>query len=109
MATFTFTIETYKKVYTFFAIKNILPFLLKSVLYIYHFVQFKKVQAKIKTFLNFSNEVNIMTLAYLLKLSFKAQSINVKAQKTNCFTFKMFKIIPTIFQIDNKLNRACFF
>lgn len=53
--------------------------LLKCILWIYYLVYFKKNQAKIKVLLDFSNEINTITLVYISKQDFKIQSTNIKA------------------------------
>lgn len=69
-----------------FAIDNFtLPF--EWILCIYYPVQFKKDQAKVQALINFDNEVNTMNLTYIVKLSFKIRSINIKAQKIDGFIF----------------------
>lgn len=44
--------------------------LLKYVLYIYYLIWFKKNQTKTQTLIDFSNNVNAITLVYLKKLGF---------------------------------------
>lgn len=44
---------------------------LKHMLNIYHMIYFKKDQARVKALLDFINEVNAMTSAYMAKLGFK--------------------------------------
>lgn len=50
---------------------------LKQVLCIYHSIRFKKDQVKIKALPDSGSEVNTMTQAYIAKLSFKVQLINI--------------------------------
>ena len=50
-----------------------------------------------------------MTLGYILKLGLKVCSINVKVQKIDGFTLKMFEIVLASFQIEDKLGKARFF
>lgn len=47
--------------------------------------------------------------AYILKLGFKTCNINVKAQKIDSSTLKMFQIVLTSFQVKDKLGKARFF
>ena len=46
---------------------------------------------------------------YVLKLGLKIYPINVKAQKIDNFTFKMFEMVLASFQIENTLKKAQFF
>lgn len=71
--------------------------ILNQILYIYHQIQFKnnKAQALIK----FNNKVNTITLAYKLKLDFKAHYTNIEAQKINSSNFKIFEMFLASFYI----------
>lgn len=53
-----------------FSAKILALLLLKRVLCIYYPMQFKKNQAKIQTLLDSGSEVNAITPAYIIKLSF---------------------------------------
>lgn len=75
-------------------------FALDWVLCIYYPVWFKK--DKVRALINFGNKVNTITPAYALKLSLKVRSTDIGAQKTNVSTLKMFEIILTSFQVEDK-------
>lgn len=82
---------------------------LKHMPYIYYLVWFKKNQTKILALIDSGNEVNTITRSYIVKLDFKIYATDVKAQKINSFTFKIFEIVLTSFQINNKLEKSRFF
>lgn len=48
-------------------------------------------------------------MAYALKLGLKVRCINIEIQKIDNFTFKMFGIFLSSFQIENKLEKAWIF
>ena len=50
-----------------------------------------------------------MTLAFTLKLGLWVQPTNVRAQKINNFTLKIFGMVLANFQIEDKYGRARFF
>lgn len=54
---------------------------LKRVLSIYYLFYFWKNMNKISTLLDLSSKINIIMLAYVLKLDFTVYYINIKAQK----------------------------
>lgn len=54
---------------------------LKKILNIYYLFYFEKNINKISTLLNLNNKINIIMLAYVLKLDFTVYYINIKAQK----------------------------
>lgn len=64
--------------------------LLKHMSYIYYSILFKKNQAKIRILLDFSNEINAISLIYITKLSLKVYLTNVKTQKIDDSIFKIF-------------------
>lgn len=79
-------------------LKNIKVFSpLKYILYINYVIYFKKDQIKILMLLNFASKINIICLAYTVKLSVKVLFINVKACKINDFISKIFYIVLAIF------------
>ena len=47
-----------------------------------------------------------MTLAYILKLSFKVRTIDIEAQKINGSTLETFRMVMARFQIEDKLGRT---
>ena len=48
-------------------------------------------------------------MAYTSKLGLKICYINVRAQKIDGFTFKIFGIVIASFQIEDKIGKARFF
>ena len=55
------------------------------------------------------NEVIAITLAYVSKLGIKVFHIDIKAQKIDRSTLETFGIVPTNFQVEDKLGKAPFF
>lgn len=47
-----------------------------------------------------------MTSAYAAKLGLKVQPINVKTQKIDGSTLKIFEMVLANFQVDDKLGRS---
>lgn len=65
-----------------FDIEVFAPF--KSILCIYYPIWFKKDnKAKIQALINFSNFINILALAYIVKLDLKVRFTNIGALKIN--------------------------
>lgn len=62
-----------------------------------------------KDLFNFNNKNNIILLENASKLGLKIYHINIGAQKINNSIFKMFEKVQTSFQIENKLEKTCFF
>lgn len=79
---------------------------LKYVLYIYYMVHFKKDQIKAQTLINSNNKVNTITKLYVIKLDLSIHTIDIKAQKIDNFSLKMFSIILASFEIKKKLERV---
>lgn len=50
-----------------------------------------------------------MIFVYIWKLDLKIDFINIKVQKIDSFSFKIFEMILTRFYIKNKLERVLFF
>lgn len=82
MATFLLVIKTSKK--------NVI---LKKILYIYYPLCFQKNIIDIKLLIDSGNKVNDIILGFALKLDFKVYFTNIKAQKIDNFTLKIFKIV----------------
>lgn len=80
---------------------------LKRVPYIQYPVQFNK--KEMRALINSSSKVNTMTPSYALKLGLKICQINVRAQKINDSTVKIFGMVLVSFQVEDKLQRARFF
>ena len=53
--------------------------------------------------------MNAMSFSYTKKLGLKVQQTNIKAQKINDFALKIFEMVITDFQIEDKANRLRFF
>lgn len=81
--------------------------ILDQISCIYYSILFKNIE--IKAFINLNKEVNTIILAYASKLSLKICYTNIKTQKINNSNLKIFEIVLTSFQIENKLERAQFF
>lgn len=79
------------------------------MLYVHYLVHFKKNQAEIQALINSRSKVNVMTLAYISKLGLKVWSTNMRAQKINNSTLKIFGMVLANFQINNKLRKSRFF
>lgn len=78
--------------------------IVERVFCIYYSVWFKKNEEK--ALINFGNEVNIMTSEYTSKLGLKICSTDIRAQKIDRSTLKIFKIVLASFQIEVKLELA---
>lgn len=66
-------------------------FLFECIPYIHHLMHFIKNQAKVQVLFNFGSKINIITLVYILKLSFKIFLINVEIQKLMILILKYLK------------------
>lgn len=117
------TTETCNKAYTPLIAENSLPlplplllntpsldiFLLKRISYIYHPVYFRKNQAKVQILLDSGSEVNVINSAYTAKLYLKVYPTDIRAQKIDGSTLKIFEMVLASFQIKDKLSKAYFF
>ena len=80
------------------------------VLYIYYPLRFRKDKKnEVQALINSSSKVNIMMLAYALKLGLKICRINVGAQKIDGSILKTFGIVLASFQVEDKLGKIRFF
>ena len=70
---------------------------------------YKNKKNEIRALINSGSKVNVMTLAYTLKLGLKVRRTNVGAQKIDGSTLEMFGMVLASFQIEDKLERAWFF
>lgn len=105
-------IEAYKKTYIPLIAEETLllntpP--LKHMLYIYHPIWSKRDQAKIQALIDSDVEINAITSTYTAKLSLKVWSTDVGVQKINDSNLKMFGIVLTSFEVNDKLSKTCFF
>ena len=51
----------------------------------------------IQALINLSNKINTITSSYILKLGLKIWKTNIKAQKIDSFSLKLFEIVLTSF------------
>lgn len=58
---------------------------------------------------NSNSKINTMIPIYVAKLGLKICHINIKNQKTDGSTFKIFKMVLLNFQIIDKWGRAWYF
>lgn len=71
---------------------------LAGILCIYYLLYFQKNKKnKVCTLINVSNKVNIMTLVYASKLSLRLCCTNIKVQKIDDSTLKIFGIVLASF------------
>ena len=80
---------------------------LELILYLYYLIWFKK--NDIQAWIESSNKVNAMTLAYISKLGLWVYRTNDRAQKIDGSTLKIFEIVLTSFQVEEKVRRVRFF
>ena len=99
MATSLLVIETSKKKFK----------LLKRVPWIHYLLYFQKNTINIRALIDSSSEVNTMAPVYPSKLGLKVCHINVRGQKIDGSTPKMFGMVLASFQIEDKLGRTRFF
>lgn len=71
--------------------------ILEKILCIYYLLCFQKDNVEINALTNFGSKVNIMILAYILKLDFQVCFTNVIAPKIDNFTFKIFEMVLASF------------
>ena len=60
---------------------------------IYYLLCFQKDTIGVKALIDSGSEVNVMTLAYALKLGFKVYHTDVGAQKINSSTLETFEMV----------------
>lgn len=85
-------------------------FVLDKILWIYYlFCFYKNKKHKRQTLINSGRKINVMTPAYLLKLGLKIWHTNIEVQKIDTSIFKIFKMVQTSFQVENKFKKALFF
>ena len=70
---------------------------LKQVSYIYYPLYFQKDIANVGALIESDSKINTMTSAYILKLGFKVHHTNVRAQKIDGSTFKIFGMVLASF------------
>lgn len=59
--------------------------------------------------INSKSEINAMISTYATKLGLKVQKTNIRAQKIDCLTFNIFRMVLADIQEENKLSKAQFF
>lgn len=94
MTTFISITEAYKKAYIVAPDPTLL---FNRISYNYYFIWFKKNQIKIHALLDFGIKVNTITPIHMAKLGFKVRSTNIKAQKIDSSTFKIFRMVLASF------------
>ena len=82
---------------------------LEWIPYIYYPLLFRKHIVGVRVLINSDSEFNAMTPVYVSKLGFKIYFIDVKAQKIDGSTLKIFGLVLASFQMDDKLERVRFF
>lgn len=84
--------------------------ILNRTLYIHYLLCFcKNKKNKLQALINSYGKINAMTLAYALELSYKVCQTNIKAQKINGSTFKIFEMVLASFEVEDKFKKAYFF
>ena len=76
---------------------------------IYYPVWFQEGQKQVRALLNSGNKVNAMSPAYIEKLGLKTRKTNVGAQKIDGSALKIFGMVITDFQVEDKGSRPRFF
>ena len=79
---------------------------LKWVPCIWYFITLKN---QTKTLLNLESKINAINQAFASQLGFKIWKTNVKVQKIDSTTLKIYKIVVSIFFILYKDNKSRFF
>ena len=82
---------------------------LKRVSCIHYPLRFQKDTVYVKALVNSGSKVNDMTPAYVSELGLQVCQTNVRAQKIDGSTLKMFGMVLASFQVKDKLKRARFF
>ena len=80
---------------------------IKQILYIYSLIWFKT--NEVQTLIDLVSEINAMILVYALKWGFQVYHIDIRAQKIDGSTLKIFKMVIASFQVEDKLRSARFF
>lgn len=70
---------------------------LKQVRYIYYLLYFQKNTISMRALIDLGTEINAIILVYILKLYLKFYYTNIRAQKIDNSTFKMFEIVLASF------------
>ena len=84
---------------------------LERVTCIYYPVQFKKNanETQVQVLIDSSDEVNVMTPVYTLKLGFKVYYTDIGAQIIDGSIFKTYRMVLANFQVEDKLGKTwCF-
>lgn len=70
---------------------------LEQVPYIYYPLYFQKNTISMRALIDLGTEINTIILVYILKLYLKFYYTNIRAQKRDNSTFKMFEIVLASF------------
>lgn len=71
--------------------------ILQHILCIQYPVKYPKGQAKVRFLINFSDKVNAVTSAFIIKLGLKSRPINVKTQKIDDLLLKTHDMVSVGF------------
>lgn len=82
---------------------------LDRILCIHYLECFWKDQDEMLILIDSRREVNVMTPTYVSKLGLKVRPTNVKVQKFDGSTLKIFGMVLVSFQVENKLKKTRFF
>ena len=80
-----------------------------KVPYIYYPVRFQEDQEQVNALLDSGSKANAISLAYVKRLSLKAQKTDVWAQKINGSAFETFGMVIADFQVEDKVGKPRFF
>lgn len=80
--------------------------ILKKIFCIYYLFSFKK--NEIRALINSINKINAISPRYILKLDLKFYH-TIRAQKIDGSTFKIFEMVQTSFQVEDKLGQTQYF
>ena len=76
---------------------------LQKILYIHYPIWFKK--KEVQALIDSGSEVNAITLAYALRLGRRVYRTDIRAQKIDGSTLKIFGMVLASFQVEDKLGR----
>ena len=82
---------------------------LEQVPCIHYLLCFHKDTVGVRPLIDLGSEVNAMSPAYALKLDLKVHHTNIRAQKIDGSTLKIFGMVLASFQMEDKLRKVRFF
>lgn len=85
------------------------PTALSRVLYICYLIQFQKGQAKVKTLINSSSEVNVITTIFIAKLRLRPRPTNISVQKIESSPLETYNMSLAVFPVRDSLEKVWFF